>query len=956
MAQAITKVTNFGSNYGGIQIVEVNAPLNITHYERPETPPNPCSDIPFQPNEHFIDPGCDGNDTLLHRICAKLSRPAGRVALVGLGGVGKSQVAIEYCYNIIAQSSDTWVFWVHANTGDRIRQDFEKIAEHAKLRGRKDPDVDILKLVRNWLVSPKSGKWLLVFDNFDDPTVFSDPSTQHIKEQTINSNHGYISDPSTFLPTNKNGSILVTSRYKSAAEQLVDEDDVIRIEPMRSILAQSLLRRRLGEDFNAESSPNDTNYIAELAEALEYMPLALVHAAAYIRKRKPQYSVQQYLEDYRSSNRRKANILSEKTANTRRLRDASNSIIITWNISFEHISRMRHTAADLLSLLSFFDRQGIPAELVRSRAITAVGSEYSDQPGETKKTPYGPNDEEIFRNDVLMLKDYSFITPTKNSDTFEMHSLVQLATQVWLEEQNKVEKWRNQYIVNLAVGFPERPYDYWSRCQALFPHAKSAVMHRPNVNDPDILKAWALLLLNAATFSWRRGDAEETVQLSELSMKARAELFGGDHPETLDSMEVMACGKGLQRDWNQAIKLSQYVVDTRSASLGADHQDTMVSMNNLATVYQSQEQWETAKVLLREVIRVSTGKMDNDADNYEITLRTAKANLALIHNKLGEWEEAERLQKQVMEILTEKKVMKHPTVVLNMTNLAGTYYQQGRWDEAKDLQEKAVKLSKELLGETHDRTLTVTSNLALTLSNLGNLLEAESLQIHVLAARRKNLGDRHPNTLGSISNLALVYMHQQNWSKALPLLEEVVPASKEILGPTHLNTLTFQSNEAFTLKGLKRWNEAATLYDQIITSYTALDLSKPRLVAQSNLASIYTLCGHLTQAESLQAQVLEESETVFGKEHPDTLTNMNNLAFTWNELGRWEEAERLLWECAMKRQRMLGAQHPETVETLAMLEEWQRLRERGKKEKGKEKKKDGVLREWGRKVFKGGSG
>jgi hypothetical protein len=121
--------------------------------------------------------------------------------------------------------------------------------------------------------------------------------------------------------------------------------------------AQALLQKKLGDKV-------DNDGTAELAAALEFMPLALVQAAAYIRQRAPRCSVRQYLEQFRKSDIEKTSLLNHEAGRLRRDREAKNSVIITWQISFDHVRQVRPSAADLLSLMSFFDRQGIPQFLL----------------------------------------------------------------------------------------------------------------------------------------------------------------------------------------------------------------------------------------------------------------------------------------------------------------------------------------------------------------------------------------------------------------------------------------------------------------------------------------------------------------------------------------------------------------------------------------------------------------
>jgi len=149
--------------------------------------------------------------------------------------------------------------------------------------------------------------------------------------------------------------ILITTRTKVAALQLVEENNLIIVEPMEKLHAIALLEKKLRIQGDSDNNGKNSD-ISELVAALEYMPLAIVQAAAYIFQRAPRYLVSEYLDEFRKSDHEKTSLLDNKARHLRRDREAKNSIIITWHILFEHIRQSRPSAADLLSLMSLFNR------------------------------------------------------------------------------------------------------------------------------------------------------------------------------------------------------------------------------------------------------------------------------------------------------------------------------------------------------------------------------------------------------------------------------------------------------------------------------------------------------------------------------------------------------------------------------------------------------------------------
>src|SRR5204863_6675652 len=127
----------------------------------------------------------------------------------------------------------------------------------------------------------------------------------------------------------------------------------------------------------------------------------------------------------------------------------SNSVITTWQISFDYIRSMRPSAAELLSLMSFFDRQGIPEYLLPGDVKSEGRNDSNNRSGDDDSGA-GSN----FEENITTLRNYSLITVSEEGDAFEMHRLVQLSTRKWLEACGQLEKWKQQYITRLSQAFP----------------------------------------------------------------------------------------------------------------------------------------------------------------------------------------------------------------------------------------------------------------------------------------------------------------------------------------------------------------------------------------------------------------------------------------------------------------------------------------------------------------------
>ncbi|PQE30876.1 hypothetical protein CJF32_00011333 [Rutstroemia sp. NJR-2017a WRK4] len=911
-----------GTNNGSVDFHAPPEGLSLTGanegstLERSETPPNPSIVIPFSRDTDFVERG-----TILDQIYQKCAVSGSRIALVGLGGVGKSQLAIEYAYRTRDRSPETWVFWVHASNAARFEQSFRDIANCVKIPGRQNLQANIFQLVHDWLRNDRKGKWVLILDNVDDASFLVQAQSIGKEGQTNNISYENLRPLMAYLPQCPNGSILITTRSKSAALKLVEQRDIIVVEPMDRADALILFENKLRRH-------DDSDDTAELAEALEFMPLAIVQAATYIFQRAPRYSVRDYLRDFQKSDRKKTSLLNYEGEQLRRDWEAKNSIIITWQISFDYIRETRPSAADLLSLMSFFDRQGIPKALLRCREerrnLPEDEKESSDD-NQTDITSNSDDDEDsssqssvsdVFEEDILALRNYSFISINADSTTFEMHRLVQLATRKWLEVHKQQERWKQQFIMNLYDVVPDNgEYENWPRWQTLFPHAQSAVAQQPE--EQDSLRDWASILYQAAWYAERMGKGTEAEEMSVQAMKVRKKILGREHKNTLASIVMVGLAYKLRGQWDAAEELEVQVMEVRKKKLGADHPDTLTSMHNLALTYKNQGRWDAAEDLQVQVRETFKKKLGADHPDTLISM----TNLASTFWNQGRWDAAEELNIQVMETSKKKLGADHPDTLTSMNNLALTYMNKGRWDTAEELEVQVIETSKKKLGEDHPNTLISINNLALIYSNQGRWEAAEELQVQVMETHKEKLGADHPDTLTSISNLALIYRNQGRWDTAQELQAQLMETRKKKLGADHPSTLTSMNNLALTFWDQGRWDTAEELQIQVMeTRKKKLGADHPdTLTSMANLALIFSNQGRWDAAEELEVQAMEIRKKKLGAYHPDTLRSIANLTSTfWNQ-GRWDAAEELEVQMMEIRKKKLGADHPDTLTSMANL-------------------------------------
>ncbi|KAJ5164408.1 kinesin [Penicillium coprophilum] len=827
------------------ELVQVNSPERSAadRAETPETPPLPFSTVPFIRDPDFIDR--QGQIDQIDRLCAT---PSSRVALVGLGGIGKSQLAIEYSYRVREKSPNVWVFWIHASNAARFKQSYEDLSRRAKIPGYEDPNVNVFELVHDWLLDSKRGKWIMILDNIDDDDfLHARPSPdQNIKHPLI-----------TYIPRYENGSVILTTRNKQSAWKVVNDSNVVHIEP-DELHARALIHKKL----RLQESEED---IRSLAETLEYMPLAIVQAVAYMAHRAPRRTIQQYLEQFQKSERRRIKLLEHQSGNPQRDWEASNSILITWQISFDYIQQARKSAADLLSLMSFFDRQGIPEYVLhddkKDEASSQIENNSSDEDdGEDSDS----DDDEIFENDLVLLRNYSFVTVGEEK-IFAMHALVQLATRNWLDFHGGIEAPKARFVHNLCRDFPGGGYEYWEKYQALFPHVKAAASMSKRPASKESIMDWAFLLYKSAWYAWRSGDLAEMKRMAEKSRSETQKVLPAEHEqslacasredehqETLTSMANLALTYDNLGRLQDAEALHLEVLDTRKKVLGDRHEETLHGMNNLGNNYWLQGQWKKAENIHMQVLEVRRDFGEEDPDNL-----TTTSNLARSYDKQERFEDAEVLHKRVLESRKKLFSEEHPDVLTSMNNLGMNFLDQGRFGEAGPLFMKAVE------------------------------------------GRRNVLGEDHLDTINSMEQLVVVYRKQENWADSQTLLKQLLETLMRVFGEDHPRTLNTTNKLGFSYWVQGQYREAEELFKRSHEGFKRVyGEEDPRtLSAMSNLASSYRRQSRWLDAEPLDRKVFECRSRTLGATDVDTVLAMFELAVTCKNLGRMQEATQLAMEC-----------------------------------------------------------
>jgi hypothetical protein len=296
--------------------------------------------LPFLPNENFI-----GRESQIGALEHKLfvDGRCKKIAIVGLGGVGKTQVALQFAYSVLEKHTDMSVFWVHAMSLETFEQACRKIADVLGILGADDGTEDAKDLVHRHLSNRKVGKWMLIVDNADDMNVLGKSDGAK----------GILD----FLPSSESGLTVFTTRDRKTAYALAG-NKIIDVEKLEPTAASDLLKKMLTRD----NLVYDQRIINELLDELDYLPLAITQAAAYLSCNP--VSFEYYHGLLRSTERNLFSIMSEEMADLTRHEQSAHAVAKTWLVSFEQIVRQDADAADLLQYMSCIEWKAIPRSIL----------------------------------------------------------------------------------------------------------------------------------------------------------------------------------------------------------------------------------------------------------------------------------------------------------------------------------------------------------------------------------------------------------------------------------------------------------------------------------------------------------------------------------------------------------------------------------------------------------------
>lgn len=772
-------------------------------------------------------------------------------ALQGLGGVGKTQLAVEYVYRYSATYQLIW--WIQADQPALVRSSLAKLAPRLGLPSseRSGTDGAAQAVLRALARGEPYDRWLLVFDNAVEPADLKD-----------------------LIPTGP-GHVLVTTRnynWNGLVETL--EVDVFRREE-----SVEFLRRRSAV---AESEAD------RLAEALGDLPLALEQAAAL--KAETGMSVDEYL-----------GLLNERTRELleqSRPADYPTFVSAAWTVSAETVEAKLPEAIELLRCLAFFGPDPVPREILRAS-------------GELRRPLLKATlaDPIMLTRAVGELGRFALAKVSTGDRSIEVHRLIQALLRDQLPAKDR-ESLRNDVHVLLAHGAPANPDDgsQWPRYAELVPHLGPVGIVRSvdmRVRDfvlnvvrylyqsgdrqaarsmvEDVLRRWDdtpgedndRLLLTAAAHRGDilrdLGDYAAALETDQEAFHNAQRVFGQYHEITLRLARGMGGDLRGTGSFAEAAAQDDSARERHVQAFGADDRRTLRSVNNLALDYGLVGRYKEARELH---LLAYTSQRDPESGASEVEILSSWNGLARVIRQNGDYAIARDLGRDALGYGHKELGAEHPWTLRTGRDLSIALRRAGEFEEAHELAERVYAACRRLFGPDNPDTLAAATCLANAERSVGNTDKAFDLAEDALRRYAPVYGQEHPFTIACLGNVALLHRVKGAVRTARELDQECLAGLRDTVGPDHHYSLNVAINLASDLAALGDIAAAVSLGTETLERVRAV-LGEGHPVAMgcaANLINDLTAAGDREAAAVLSAETFPLYERLLFPNHPDVRT------------------------------------------------------------------------------------
>nr|BFE63855.1 hypothetical protein GCM10020063_083810 [Dactylosporangium thailandense] len=807
-----------------------------------------------------------GRARLLEKLRNELAGQTAAVvpqALYGLGGVGKTVVAHEYANRFSADYDLVW--WIPAEDPSEIPGHLEQLAHAIGTPIAANLQDTAAEAVRALGESRPTGRWLLIFDNAEDP------------EQIL-----------PYIPAGT-GHVLVTSRSPA----WTDLARPVRVGVFSRPESVALLRRMV-EDLSAEDADR-------IAAKLGDLPLAVEQAAAYLVAEStsgaagsPQ-TVEEYLHLLDAE--------PQAALPTRREGGYPERAAAIWTVSLERIRARDAAAAKLIELCSFFGPDRIPLSLLYSEVCVDILAEYDPEIAEFRDpTSIAPKVQELARY-ALLQED---VSDSGGQGVVYVHRLVQavirdnLGRDAW--EANRAQVHRI-----LAHTRPGDPADSrsWEGYRAIIPHLGPSKAHLSKVADV------RRMVIDAVVYHRRRGDYDSSVRLADLAVEEWTRESGPDHLQVLLVRYQRSVAMRARGDYREAYDENREVYERLNAVAGPNHTYTLVAGNGLGSHHRTFGHYAEARALDETTVARYKEKF---GENNRLTLMSMN-NLAVSLRLVGEFREAEQLDREIWE--RRRRILPYDTYTLFQAGNYGRDLREiGRFRESRELLEKVLDDCRRMLGGEHADTLRTAKSLAVTLRKLGEPAQARELTTWAWETYQRTVQTDELDFLACQLNLACDLSAHDDDALAQRYAEEVLDRYTTLLGPAHAFTLACLNNLGIFVRRQGDHVSARVMSEAVVAGlHGTLGPQHPYVyAAELNLANDLFALGEIDSALEFDQQTVSNFTRSLGQDHPDTLAASMNLTISRARAGDATGATALFQPTLARMLEALGPGHPNVLQ------------------------------------------
>lgn len=767
--------------------------------------------------------GREGFNQELLQIFSEAKKPLTAIVIDGLGGIGKTRIAVEFARKHL--NDYTAILFIQAGAVETFKSNIAHLsnAHILDLREQKATDEDEqYTAVVKWL--NQYSNWLLIIDNADTTEVCKKIET--------------------FLSTLQHGNILITTRINTWSRQVIrKEPGVLHKDDAKAFLLETTDGSRINKE-------TDNEYATIIADELGCLALALEQARAYIATM--ELSLEDYYKSW-SSNRH--NILA--WFDEQQMQYPA-SVAITWQTSFNQLS---DNATKLLNRLAWLASEPIPKSLLEVEI---------------------PDTKTIIATDAWMeLKKYSLVTSTEDKTAFTVHRLVQEITRSRLDSETSLQTLTDS-LNWIDRAFDSDPEDIknWPLLEPLLPHVLTIIDFAQNntINNPTsrLMNQAGVLFLHKALYISAEPLMRKSLQIDE-------ETYGSDDHSVAVRLNNLA--QLLQRTnrMTEAEPLMRRALNIDEKNFGSNDSNVGIRLNNLAILLQDTNRIQEAEPLMRRALQISEINSGPDHPNVAVCLN----NLARLLEYTNRIDEAEAFMRRALHIYEEHLGMTDPSTATALNNLALLLKDTNRMEEAEPLMRKALYIDEQIYGPNHPNVARDLSNLALLLQKTNRIEESEELMRRSLYIDEVSLGSDHPNVAIRLNNLASLLKDTNRLMEAEPLMRKALQIDEVSLGPNHPNVSRDLNNLAQLLQDTNRMREAEPLmYRALNITEISFGSDHPKVAIRlSNLSLLLKDTNRLEKSEEFMRKAAKILILNFDLNHPNVQTVLGSYAFILQEMG-----------------------------------------------------------------------